>query len=207
MLFTVVNHIQESHFLKFHPEILPQTWHASPDDLHYYCYVLEELFNVSELFIKKIGLKKVAGKSTGPVVHTQPWMNNPVQDHTSSGKPRFPPRDMPMQYSPSPSWEVNSRSSQLGRLLLGSAVSSPKPWASASHPLYRHLLSSEHVSFNSVAGPVVICSLTRPPGFVKLASPRYVFLDRLLVLVVIQRSSKTWSCISWISWISYIYHF
>lgn len=58
MLFTVVNHIQESHFLKFHPEILSQTWHASPDDLRHYCYVLEELFNVSELFIKKIGLKK-----------------------------------------------------------------------------------------------------------------------------------------------------
>lgn len=72
MLFTPVNHIQESHLLKFHPEILSQTWHTSPDDLHHYCYVLEDSFNVSELFIKKIGLKKVAGKSTGAVVHTQP---------------------------------------------------------------------------------------------------------------------------------------
>lgn len=71
MLFTLENHIQESHFLKFHPEILCPNWHMTPVDLHHYCYALEESFNVSELFIKKIGLKPVAGKCTGLVIHTQ----------------------------------------------------------------------------------------------------------------------------------------
>lgn len=72
MLFTLANLIQESHSLKFNPEILSQNWHTNPDDLHHYCYVLEESFNVSELFIKKIGLKTVAGKCTGLVIYTQP---------------------------------------------------------------------------------------------------------------------------------------
>lgn len=71
MLFTLANHVQESHSPKFNPEILSQNWHLTPD-LHHYCYVLEESFNVSELFIKKIGLKTVAGKCTGLVIHTQP---------------------------------------------------------------------------------------------------------------------------------------
>lgn len=71
MLFILASHIQGPHSLKFHPEILSQNWHMTPDDLHHYCFVLEESFNVSELFIKKIGLKTVAGKCTGLVIHTQ----------------------------------------------------------------------------------------------------------------------------------------
>lgn len=74
MLFTLANHIQESHSLKFHPEILSQNWHTTPDDLHHYCYVLEESFNVSELFIKKIALKPVAGKYTGLVRLSHEWI-------------------------------------------------------------------------------------------------------------------------------------
>lgn len=71
-IFALASLIQESHFLKFNPETLSQNWHTTPDDLHHYYYVLEESFNVSELFIKKIGLKTVAGKCTGLVTHTQP---------------------------------------------------------------------------------------------------------------------------------------
>lgn len=74
--YMLVGHTQEFHFQKFHPETLSR--------------------------FKKIEFKKLLANlpvSSHTHTHTQPWMNNPIQDNPSSGKPLFPFRDMPTQYS------------------------------------------------------------------------------------------------------------